>query len=115
MEKLKALLDVNIRHIKHRVLPYHVTMSFVVAGKVSPTDTIEDFENPRYGRYWWFWTPQFYHNGGSFRRNEVIDMGFNWLCFAPSITFWANHSMGGWCRNMIRYAKQLPRRVSDET
>lgn len=64
-------------------------LSFVVAGKISPNDSIEDFENPKFGRYWWFWKPCTTWNGGDFNKKECIDFSICWLCFSLGFTsFW---------------------------
>jgi len=69
-------------------MKYRMTISKGIAGRVKSSDNIEDFENPRYGFYWWFWVPDFSSNGGSKKRREVIDISANWLCFWFGLIFW---------------------------
>lgn len=67
---------------------YRVTISKGIAGRVVAADNIEDFEQPKYGFYWWFWLPKFDSNGGSRKRREVVDVSATWLCFWFGFIFW---------------------------
>lgn len=60
--------------------------SWVVAGRVRPSDVIEDFENPRFGFYWWFWLPHVAWNGGKFLKKQTVDFSIMWLCFSVGFT-----------------------------
>ena len=41
---------------------------------------------PRFGRYWWFWLPNLFTNGGRFNAGETTDIVLQWLCFSLSLT-----------------------------
>lgn len=69
-------------------MKYKVTISKVMAGRVMPTDTIEDFEDPKYGFYWWFWMPVYQSNGGSFKKGHCVDVSIMWMCFSFGLIFW---------------------------
>ncbi len=72
-------------------MKYKLTIGKGVSGKVLPDDVIEDFERPKFGRYWWFWLPRLKWNKGRFSRGEIVDTGVMWLCFWLDFTFWPNH------------------------
>ena len=63
-------------------------VSVGMAGKVMPNDQIEDWESPKFGRYWWFWTPSFRSNKGKFKLSQNVDYNFHFLCFWLSFTFY---------------------------
>ena len=69
-------------------MKYKINLSKVVAGRVRPDDIIEDFENPKYGFYWWFWLPQYQSNKGKFKKGECVDVSALWLCFSLGLVFW---------------------------
>jgi len=69
-------------------MKYKVTVSTVMAGKIVPNDIIEDWESPKFGRYWWFWSPCFNSNGGKFKRGDCVDFSVQWLCLSLGLTFW---------------------------
>lgn len=71
-------------------MSYKITISRGMAGRVSKSDIIEDFENPKYGFYWWFWKPEYQSNSGKFKRNECVDVDVKWLCFWFGFVFWPN-------------------------
>ncbi len=71
-------------------MPYKVTVSKCRAGRVQPDDVIGEYENPKYGFYWWFWKPRYVSNGGKFKREECVDVGLQWLCFSIGLIFWPN-------------------------
>jgi len=67
---------------------YTVTISKCMAARVCKNDLIEDFEDPKYGFYWWFWMPLIKDNGGRFKRGECVDVSIMWLCFSFGFIFW---------------------------
>jgi len=69
-------------------MKYKFNVSKVIAGRVRPDDIIEDFENPMYGFYWWFWMPQYQSNGGKFKKGQCVDVSVFWLCFSLGLIFW---------------------------
>ena len=71
-------------------MKYKVTVSKGMAGRITATDTIDDYEEPysMYGFYWWFWKPRFNSNSGKFKRNECVDVSIQWLCFWFGFVFW---------------------------
>jgi len=74
-------------------MKYNVTISKVMAGRVQPDDIIDhDFENPKYGFYWWFWVPRYRSNGGKFTYDQVVDVSIQWLCFSVGLIFWPNNN-----------------------
>ena len=44
---------------------------------------------PRFGRNWWFWLPNLFTNGGSFKPWENTDIVLQWLCFSLSLTVYS--------------------------
>lgn len=76
-------------------MKYKPTFRVGMAGKVGPNDIIEEWERPRFGRFWWFWVPSFGWNGGRFSRGEIVDTGVKWLCFWFDVTFWPAHMCPG--------------------
>ncbi len=70
-------------------MDYHATVSKVIAGRVRHDGVIDySFEQPRFGFYWWFWLPRYQSNGGKFKRQEVVDVSIQWLCFSIGLIFW---------------------------
>lgn len=75
-------------------MKYKITFSKVVAGRVKPSDIIDyDFENPKFGFYWWFWFPRFYSNRGKFTKNDCVDISLQWLCLSIGLIFWPQRPM----------------------
>lgn len=74
---------------------YKVTVSNVIAGRVQLDDIIDyDFENPKYGFYWWFWKPKYISNEGKFKNQECVDVSLMWLCFSVGLIFWPQVKIG---------------------
>ena len=49
---------------------------------------------PWFGFYYGAWLPHCWWNGGKFRRREVVDVGWYWLCLHGSWTWWSGG--GNW-------------------
>lgn len=71
---------------------YTFTVSRGIAGRIAKDDIIEDFENSRYGFYWWFWLPVYMSNGGSIKRREVVDISVSFLCFWCGVILWPKNN-----------------------
>ena len=71
-------------------MKYQLTLNKGIAGRIRPDDIIEDFENPKYGFYWWLWVPNYHLNRGIMKSQEVVDVNITWLCFWVGFTLWPN-------------------------
>jgi hypothetical protein len=45
-------------------------------------------DTPWFGFNYGSFLPKVWYNGGRFSRNEVVDVGWCWLCFHGSFTYW---------------------------
>ena len=70
-------------------MTYKVRPSFVMAGRLNGESPL-DFDQSRFGFYWFYLLPSISHNGGAFKKKECVDVGFYWLCFTIGFTFWPN-------------------------
>lgn len=75
-------------------MDYKITFNWGRAGRVRQDDVIEDFEEPRFGFYWWLWLPVFNHNNGIMKNREVVDVSLTWLCFWAGFTLWPRRKNG---------------------
>ena len=71
----------------------NVFLSFVLAGS-SEGMLFEPYEleaktRPRFGRNWWYWTPNLTSNGGRFKSHKTTDISFHFLCLCISLTVYS--------------------------
>jgi len=61
------------------------------------TDRGDNGSNPPWmGFCYGSWRPHMHWNGGRFGRREVIDVGWHWLCFHGSWTWWPGGGTWFW-------------------
>jgi hypothetical protein len=74
---LREVLDVR----------YSVSLNYGQALRVDRRRPPEWCPDAKMGRSWWLWLPRLRWNGGSFRRGQLVDITFTWLCFWVGVTF----------------------------